>query len=92
MIPLDARGNSRQPTSFLRHAHGAGLLVHPYTFRSENQFLPTQLRRGRNPNAKGDAIDEYRVFFAADIDGVCSDYPHTATKASGAGCSATRPT
>lgn len=87
VIPVDARGYSRQPTSFVRRAHAAGLLVHPYTFRSENQFLPTQLRRGRNPNVKGDAIDEYRVFFAADIDGVFSDYPDTAVQARGRSCS-----
>jgi glycerophosphoryl diester phosphodiesterase len=88
VIPVDAHGNSRQPTSFVRHAHAAGLEVHPYAFRSENQFLPTQLRRGGNPNTKGDAIDEYRLFFAADIDGVFSDYPDTAVKARGNSCSA----
>jgi glycerophosphoryl diester phosphodiesterase len=88
VIPVDARGRSRQPTSFVRRAHAAGLAVHPYTFRSENQFLPAQLRRGGGPHAQGDAIDEYRLFFAADIDGVFSDYPDTAVRARGGTCSA----
>jgi glycerophosphoryl diester phosphodiesterase len=76
VIPPGAR-----PTAFVRNAHVAGLLVHPYTFRDENQFLPPQLRRGGGPNAKGDALAEYRLFFAAGVDGLFSDYPDTAVRA-----------
>ena len=47
IVPRDADGRPLAPTSFVRDAHAAGLLVHPYTFRRENQFLPLELRVGR---------------------------------------------
>jgi glycerophosphoryl diester phosphodiesterase len=75
-----------RPTAFVRNAHLAGLAVHPYTFRDENQFLPPQLRRGGGPNAHGDAVAEYHLFFAAGIDGVFSDYPDAAVEARAETC------
>ena len=44
---------SLPPTRFVADAHAAGLLVHPYTFRRENSFLPAELRRGEDPAAPG---------------------------------------
>ena len=70
-----------EPTSFVADAHAAGLLVHPYTFRNENTFLPADLRRGTDPSAFGDAFGEYARFFAAGIDGLFSDHPDTAVEA-----------
>ena len=61
----------------------AGLLVHPYTFRNENSFLPADFRQG-NPDspvylrATGDAPAEYRLFFRLGVDGLFSDNPDTA--------------
>ena len=43
IVPRDAGGSSLPPTSFVDDAHDAGLLVHPYTFRNENTFLPLEL-------------------------------------------------
>jgi glycerophosphoryl diester phosphodiesterase len=65
----------------LGDAHDAGLLVHPYTFRNENQFLPAELRSGADPNAYGDAIAEYERFFELGVDGLFSDNPDTAVEA-----------
>jgi glycerophosphoryl diester phosphodiesterase len=62
-------------------AHGAGLLVHPYTFRSENTFLPLDFRIGTDPRAYGDAIAEYLVFYEVGVDGVFSDNPDVAVAA-----------
>jgi glycerophosphoryl diester phosphodiesterase len=78
IIPRDASGASLAPTELVANAHGAGLRVHPYTFRNENQFLPAELRVGTDPNAYGRAIDEYLMFYAAGVDGLFSDNSDTA--------------
>jgi glycerophosphoryl diester phosphodiesterase len=81
VIPVDAAGRSLPPTRFVADAHAAGLVVHPYTFRNENLFLPLEARRGSDPVAYGDAFAEYRAFYAAGVDGVFSDNPDTAVAA-----------
>jgi glycerophosphoryl diester phosphodiesterase len=63
------------PTAFVGDAHANGLLVHPYTFRSENTFLPANLRSSLNPAEYGDFDTEYAAFFATGIDGLFSDNP-----------------
>ena len=40
---------NRVDKAFVDEAHAHGLLVHPYTFRAENQFLPADLRIGSDP-------------------------------------------
>jgi glycerophosphoryl diester phosphodiesterase len=85
IVPRDADGNLLEPTSLVDDAHQAGLLVHPYTFRNENNFLPADFRQG-NPasppaeylRATGDAPAEYRLFFRLGVDGLFSDNPDTA--------------
>jgi glycerophosphoryl diester phosphodiesterase len=81
IVPRDASGASLEPTSFVRDAHRAGLVVHPYTFRNENQFLPLELRLGADPNAYGNAIAEYEQFYGLGVDGLFSDNPDTAIEA-----------
>ena len=81
IVPRDAAGASRPPTTFVEDAHAAGLLVHPYTFRRENSFLPAELRRGEDPAAPGDLEAELRQFFALGVDGVFADYPDVAVAA-----------
>ncbi len=48
IVPRDAQNRLRQPTTLVRDAHKAGLVVHPWTFRRENNFLPEDFRQG-NP-------------------------------------------
>jgi glycerophosphoryl diester phosphodiesterase len=81
IVPRDASGTSLDPTSFVEHAHDAGLVVHPYTFRNENQFLPLELRSSDDPNAYGNAIAEYEQFYELGVDGLFSDNPDTAVEA-----------
>ncbi|MCK9385886.1 MAG: glycerophosphodiester phosphodiesterase [Nevskia sp.] len=86
IVPRDAAGNSLAATTLVRDAHAAGLLVHPYTFRNENNFLPAELRVGdaaaaAYPTFYGRALDEYRQFFALGVDGVFSDNGDTAIEA-----------
>jgi len=85
IIPRDADGRSLPPTTLVADAHRAGLVVHPWTFRSENAFLPTELHRGEGPAAHGDAAAEVRQFIAAGVDGLFSDYPGEAVAARKAG-------
>jgi glycerophosphoryl diester phosphodiesterase len=81
IVPRDAEGRSLAPTSFVNDAHAAGLKVHPYTFRNENQFLPLELRRGDVPSDYGDAFGEYEQFYGLGVDGLFSDNPDTAVAA-----------
>ncbi|MCC7081171.1 MAG: glycerophosphodiester phosphodiesterase [Burkholderiales bacterium] len=60
-------------TGFVRDAHAAGLLVHPWTFRTENAFLPPEFRRGEDRTAHGDGQGEIAAYLRADIDGFFTD-------------------
>jgi glycerophosphoryl diester phosphodiesterase len=81
IIPRDAGGRSLAPTDLVARAHGAGLQVHAWTFRAENTFLPTELRRGDSPSAHGDLAAELRAFNALGVDGVFCDFPGEALAA-----------
>ncbi len=80
VIPRGAAGLGA-PTPLVADAHAAGLLVHPWTFRNENCFLPADLRRGENPADYGDVFGEYAAFLAAGVDGLFTDNPDTAVTA-----------
>ncbi|MEO6185554.1 MAG: glycerophosphodiester phosphodiesterase [Steroidobacteraceae bacterium] len=68
-------------TSLVEAAHAAGLAVHAWTFRAENQFLPAALRRGSESSAHGDMPREIRAFVAAGVDGLFCDHPLPAREA-----------
>ncbi len=73
-------------TSLVKDAHAAGLLVHPWTVRAENYFLPATLRKG-NASApdylaqRGDVTAVLKALYAAGVDGVFSDFPGLAAAA-----------
>jgi len=77
VIPRDASGNLGSATSLVRDAHAAKLLVHPYTFRPENPFLPVNLRLGNpaSPSQRGNMEAEIAAFLDAGVDGVFTDDP-----------------
>jgi glycerophosphoryl diester phosphodiesterase len=81
IVPRDAAGCSLAPTTFVRDAHRAGLVVHPYTFRAENQFLPCELRSPGPTTRHGDLEAEVRQFFELGVDGVFVDHPDYAVDA-----------
>jgi glycerophosphoryl diester phosphodiesterase len=64
-------------------AHRAGLAVHPYAFRPENEFLPDDLRAGdpaspEHRRAYGDQPAELKRFYELGVDGLFADNPDTA--------------
>ncbi|MFJ2559973.1 MULTISPECIES: glycerophosphodiester phosphodiesterase [unclassified Streptomyces] len=77
VIPKDAAGKLGKPTTLVRDAHAQGLILHPYTLRNENAFLPADFRRGTDPNAYGDAFGALRAYFEQGIDGIFTDNPDT---------------
>jgi len=83
IVPRDATGAAPAPTTLVGDAHRAGLLVHPYTFRPENAFLPEDLRAGdpsrsEYARARGDQPAELRLFLDLGADGVFADNADTA--------------
>ncbi|MGH9900728.1 MAG: glycerophosphodiester phosphodiesterase [Pyrinomonadaceae bacterium] len=83
IVPRDAANRMLSPTTLIRDAHAAGLVVHGWTFRNENFFLPADFRLGNpadpaDPRRHGNAAAEYELFFRLGIDGVFSDHPDAA--------------
>lgn len=81
VIPRNADGTLGQPTRLVDDAHAAGLEVHPYMFRNENQFLPAELRNGADPADYGKAVNEQVRFLETGIDGLFTDNPDTGVAA-----------
>nr|WP_294169411.1 glycerophosphodiester phosphodiesterase [uncultured Sphingomonas sp.] len=75
IIPRDPSGRTGKPTSLVRNAKAAGLLVHPWTFRPENIFLPAELRRGDDVRAHGNIAAEAKMFLELGVDGFFTDAP-----------------
>ncbi|RKN12703.1 glycerophosphodiester phosphodiesterase [Streptomyces radicis] len=78
VIPKKSDGSLDTPTRLVRDAHDADLLVHPYTVRNENRYLPAEFRRGDDPHAYGDVFGALNAYFGTGIDGVFADHPDTA--------------
>jgi glycerophosphoryl diester phosphodiesterase len=66
-------GRTQAPTDFIMRAHKAKLLVHPYTFRSDKEFLPVSYQ--------GQPDNEYRLFKSLGADGFFTDFPSDAVQA-----------
>ncbi|QJB69337.1 glycerophosphodiester phosphodiesterase [Parasphingorhabdus halotolerans] len=75
VIGRNALGQLTEPTRLVQAAHKAGLVVHPWTFRRENYFLPTDFKSGIDPAGTGDLEGEILRFIAAGVDGIFSDNP-----------------
>jgi glycerophosphoryl diester phosphodiesterase len=83
LIPRLADNSLGVPTPVIADAHDAGLLVHPYTFRAENTFLPSDYRSGTptRPAGYGRAIDEQATFLRAGVDGYFTDHADISVQA-----------
>jgi glycerophosphoryl diester phosphodiesterase len=86
LIPRDSNNRLLSPTTVVQDAHAQGLKAHPWTFRSENSFLPANFQMG-NPadpafeRQYGDAIAEDKLFLSLGIDGFFTDFPDTGVAA-----------
>lgn len=65
--------NTMQDSGFVKAAHKAGLVVHPYTFRSDATRIPAMY--------KGDAQAEMKAYLATGIDGFFTDFVEDGVKA-----------
>jgi glycerophosphoryl diester phosphodiesterase len=68
-------------TGLARRARAAGLGVHVWTLRAENEFLPADLRSSADVAARGDLAAEIRALLDAGITGLFSDHPDLAVRA-----------
>ena len=82
VIPV-ADGRLGAPTTLVKDAHDRKLLVHVWTIRPENNFLPDSLKKEpkTDPTAYGDTAGEIKAFLDAGIDGLFADSPATAVPA-----------
>jgi glycerophosphoryl diester phosphodiesterase len=78
VIPVGADGNLATPTPLVADAHRQRLIVHIYTLRAENNFVPPTLRTNANPSQRGNVEAEFAAYWAAGIDGLFSDNPDIA--------------
>jgi glycerophosphoryl diester phosphodiesterase len=81
VVPRTADGLLGAATALVRDAHAARLLVHVWTLRAENQFLPAALRAGPAPHGTGDMQAEASAFLAAGVDGFFTDHPMLGARA-----------
>jgi glycerophosphoryl diester phosphodiesterase len=73
VLPVNADGTLRPPTTLVRDARAAGLFVHVWTLRSDAQFLPRSYG--------GDAAREFRQFADLGVDGIFTDFPDVGERA-----------
>jgi glycerophosphoryl diester phosphodiesterase len=83
IVPTDSSDRLKTPTTLVRDAHRDHLLVHPFTFRPENEFLPANYRQGVTTSplfdiARGNEPAELRLFFRLGVDGLFADNADTA--------------
>ncbi|MFH5824839.1 glycerophosphodiester phosphodiesterase [Georgenia sp. AZ-5] len=81
VIPREADATLGVPTTLVDDAHDAGLVVHGWTFRAENSFLPAEFRSSADPAQHGDLVGEIRAFLDTGMDGLFSDHPDVAVAA-----------
>ena len=61
------------PTAVVANAHALGLVVHPFTFRSEQRRLASDYR--------GNPVNEYLTFYEHGVDGLFTDFADSAVVA-----------
>lgn len=78
ILPRDTSGKLLAPSTVIADAHARRLFVHAWTFRAENQFLPTDFRVGNPaaptyPNQRGDLQKELALVYLLGLDGAFTD-------------------
>ncbi|MDD4975745.1 MAG: glycerophosphodiester phosphodiesterase [Bacteriovorax sp.] len=73
ILPENEKREALPATNLIKDAHAVGLKVHPYTFRSEAQYLLKDYQ--------GDPQKEYLQFFELGVDALFSDFADQAVLA-----------
>jgi glycerophosphoryl diester phosphodiesterase len=81
LIPRTADGLLGTPTTLVSDAHANGLVVHSWTFRAENEFLPEDFQSSADEAAYGDLAAEVERFLELGIDGFFTDQPDIGVQA-----------
>lgn len=81
IIPRNANDSLGRPTTLVADAHAQGLLVHGWTFRAENYFLPRRFRSSSARARRGNLGAELAVYLAAGMDGFFTDQPDLGVRA-----------
>jgi glycerophosphoryl diester phosphodiesterase len=74
-LVLSTDGSS---TGLVERAHAAGLLVHGWTVRKENAFLPAPLQSSQVPSVRGQIEELIGLLDRAGMDGIFTDDPRVA--------------
>ena len=83
LINVDSAGAFQTPSEVIRFAHDAGMIVHSWTFRPENNFLPAPLKVQGTADTRNEAgsITEMQEYLKAGLDGFFTDDPAVGRKA-----------
>ncbi|WP_409592333.1 glycerophosphodiester phosphodiesterase [Sphingobium sp.] len=68
-------------TGLVVRAHDAGLQVHVWTLRMENDFLPPAFQRPDDPQGRGDFAGYVQAIARTGVDALFSDFPKQARAA-----------
>jgi glycerophosphoryl diester phosphodiesterase len=78
---VDFSSGPPRDTGLATRARAAGLGIHAWTLRAENEFLPADLKWPGDAAAHGDLAREIRALLDAGVTGLFSDHPDIAVRA-----------
>jgi glycerophosphoryl diester phosphodiesterase len=81
LIPQTPGGALCTPTTLVDDAQANGLIVHSFTFRAENFFLPTDFQSSTDAAAFGDLSGEVQRGLELGIDGSFTDHSDISVRA-----------
>ncbi len=80
VLPLDRDGRSGAPGKAVAKVQEAGLDLLVWTLRSENRYLPADLRVPGRPRTHGLAGEEVTRLLDLGVDGLLTDFPEVAAR------------